>query len=149
MSTTLIISLLLLLVAIDAIGDSFRFLNRQFLHHAMESIQIAGWFCFAVLFAFICMNSVQANQSVWMVILSHWHYALIYVLGRIWLFDILWNILTGHDPLYMGKNDLFGRSVRLFSAWVMQDYKHFSFMLKFLALIAWIGLILKANGISI
>jgi len=73
----------------------------------------------------------------------------VYILGRIWLFDLLFNVLTGHNLLYMGKNDLFGRITIWFAGLVKQRYEHFSFMVKFLALIVWIGLILKANGISI
>lgn len=141
--TTYITILLLLIVVIDATGDAFRFKGWDVVHHVMETLQIAAWFAFAVLFAAFCMNSVHANESVMAVVMGQWHYALIYVLGRIWLFDLLFNIITGHDPLYMGKSDLVGRSVIWFSGKVKQDYKHFSFIIKAMALIAWIGLMLN------
>ena len=124
MNSYIIISLLLLII-IDATGDALRFLNRSIASHTMESLQIAGWFAIWALFGF------------------EWLYIPVYILGRIWLFDVLFNVLTAHDPLYMGKNDLFGLAVHKFSEWVRQDYKHFSFTIKFVSLIAWIGLLIK------
>ena len=126
MTPTLTISLLLLaLVGLDATGDAFRFLNRQVLHHAMEVLMIAG---FIALWAFFPFEPV---------------YIIIYILGRLWLFDVLWNVITGQNPLYIGTSDLYGRSVRWIGEKLRVSYMHFSFMIKFMSFMAWIGLIIR------
>jgi len=140
MNTTIIISLLLLVV-LDAYGDALRYRGYQ-IWHLVEAVQIAGWFVFAGLFAADCMTSIVANQSVMSIILSGWIYVLIYVLGRIWLFDLVYNLTAGKPILYVGKNDLFGKSVRWFAGIWPVSYSNVSFIVKFMALIGWVALLL-------
>ena len=113
---------LLFLVILDASGDAFRGNGWQLVHHFMESIQISIWILVWILFRF---NPV---------------FIVMYILGRVWLFDPVLNLWVGNPThlLYMGENDIFGKSVRWFADLVKQNYLHFSFMLKFIALIWWV-----------
>lgn len=126
MDIKIIITLILLLqVALDASGDAFRAKGWQFVHHIMETFQIVGWIVVWALFGF---NSL---------------FIPIYILGRIWLFDLLFNIWKGNHLLYLGENDLYGKAIRWFAGKVKQNYMHFSFILKLIALVAWFGLMLR------
>jgi len=110
---------LLLLIILDATGDAFRLEGRQVLHHVVESFQIAGWLAVWALFDF---NMV---------------YIVMYILGRLILFDVTFNAIAGNSLLYMGENDLVGKGVRWFADLTKQNYIHFSFMLKFMSLLVW------------
>lgn len=113
--------ILLALVVIDATGDALRLAGWQIPSHAMESIQVAGWILIWALYGF------------------KGYYIAMYILGRIWAFDLVHNLWTGHQLLYMGTNDLVGLAVHWFSDLVKQNYLHFSFILKFIALVWWTG----------
>jgi len=117
--------LLLVLVVIDATGDAYRHMGRQYAHHAMEVFQIAGFFLLWALFGF---------KRV---------FILLYILGRIWLFDITYNLWCGFNWLYIGESDLGGEGIRWFAHLVKQNYYHFSFMIKFLSLVTWVGVFIK------
>jgi len=126
MDPKIVISLVLLLqVALDASGDAFRAKGWQVIHHFMEALQIAGWFLIWALFGF---------EPIFIPI---------YILGRIWLFDLIFNIWKGNHLLYLGENDVFGKVIRWFANLVKQNYMHFSFILKLMALVAWLGLMLR------
>lgn len=126
MDPKILIGLLLLLqVVLDATGDAFRAKGWQLAHHLTEGIQIAGWFLIWALFGF------------------GYIFIPIYILGRIWLFDLLFNIWKGNQLLYMGENDVLGKAVRWFADLVGHNYMNFSFIIKLLALVGWIGLMLK------
>jgi hypothetical protein len=119
------ISLLLLsLVVIDASGDALGLIGWQIPSHTMEVVQVAGWILIWALYGF------------------KGYYIVMYVLGRIWAFDLVHNLWTGEHILYMGLNDIFGLSVRWFADLVKQNYYHFSFMLKFISLVWWVAWLL-------
>ena len=111
--------ILLGLVVLDATGDVFRATRWQIPHHAMEVVQIAGWIAIWALYGF------------------KRYYIAMYILARLWAFDLVYNLWFGHPLLYMGSSDLVGLSVRWFADLVKQNYLNFSFMLKFLALVWW------------
>ena len=122
------ISLILLgLVLIDSAGDAFRFKGYQIISHSAEVVQIGGWITLWALFGF------------------DWQFIVMYIVGRIVLFDITWNLITGHNILYMGENDLVGIGIRAFARLVKQDYRHFSFIIKFLAALVWIAGIINQS----
>ena len=121
----LTILFLLLLVAVDASGDAFRMSGWLPLSHSMESVLIIGFFL------------------LWAKSGFKWQYILLYFLGRIWLFDIVHNLITHKGVLYMGMNDYMGRSVIWFADLVGQNYLNFSFVIKFMALFTWVGLSIK------
>jgi len=116
--------ILLALVVIDATGDVFRAAHWQIPHHAMEVIQVAGWIAIWALYGF------------------KKYYIGMYILARLWAFDLVYNIWFGHPLLYMGQSDLLGLSVQWFADLVKQNYLHFSFMIKFLSLVWWVAWLL-------
>lgn len=126
MNTFTIISLLLLVQVInDAIGDAFRLKGWQVVHHAVETFQIAGWI---VLWAFFGFEL---------------QFVVMYIMGRIWLFDIIFNLISGNRLLYVGVSDLVGILIRKLP---VPDV-HLSFIIKFLALLVWIaGIINQSVG---
>jgi len=117
--------LLLLQVALDASGDAFRFRTWQKAHHSMEVVHVALWF------------------DLWACFGFKWRYFLLYILGRLWLFNIVFNLWCGWELLYMGTTDPVDISIRWFADLVKQNYMHFSFMLKLLSLIGWVSVYIK------
>ena len=111
--------ILLGLVVLDATGDALRQNGWQIPHHLMEVVQVAGWILIWALYGF------------------KGYYVAMYILGRLWAFDVVHNLWTGHILLYMGESDLVGISVRWFAGLVKQNYLNFSFILKFIALVWW------------
>jgi len=126
MNEPLIVSFCLLaLVVFDALGDAFRFRGWNIPHHTMESIHVAGWVAVWALFGF-------APVYVWL-----------YVLGRIVLFDIVFN-LTGGLPIgYIGENSIYDLAVKLWAKWWKQSPANFAFIFRFMALVSWIALFIK------
>ena len=113
--------LLLLQVALDASGDAFRFRTWQIAHHVMEASQVVLWVLLWACFGF------------------RWRYLLLYVLGRLWLFNIIFNGWCGWEWLYLGTTDPVDISIRWFAELVKQNYLNFSFMVKFMSLVCWIS----------
>ena len=118
------IYILLGLVLIDAIGDAFRFRGWQIPHHLAEVIHVAGWIAAWALFPF---DSIY----VWM-----------YLLGRIVLFDIVFNLVGGLPIGYIGKSSLYDIMVTKLGGWVRQNPIHFAFIFRVMALTAWVGLLI-------
>jgi hypothetical protein len=117
--------ILLGLVVLDASGDAMRILGWQIPSHAMETIQIAGWILIWALYGF------------------KRYYVAMYILARIWAFDIVLNLWTGFRLLYVSDNDLVGLAILWFADLVHQPYVHFSFILKFITLVWWIAWLLS------
>lgn len=113
---------LVVIILVDATGDAMRDQGRQIWSHLLESIQLALWIAVWACFYFM---------PVWIPV---------YIAARIWIFDVVYNLCNGQELLYMGKWDLYGRAVRWFAGKVKQDYRHFSFIFKVMAFVAWIGL---------
>lgn len=114
---------LLGLVIVDAVGDALRLKGKQILHHLAEALQIGGWL------------------AIWAFLGFEWVYVPIYILGRLWLFDVIFNIVAGNRILYVGESDLWGLSIRGIAKLFKVQYEHPSFIFKFMSLIAWAGLI--------
>ena len=126
MKTELIISLVLLgLVLLDAIGDAFRLRSWQIPHHIMEVLHVAGWIAVWALFGF------------------RWEYVLLYVLGRIILFDIVFNLTAGLPIGYVGRSSLYDIILTWFGGWVKQHPAHFVFIFRFMAVLVWIATYVK------
>ena len=113
--------ILLGLVVLDATGDAFRASGWQIPHHTIEVLQIAGWIALWALYGF------------------KRYYIAMYILARIWAFDIVFNLWYGTKLLYLGHSDLVGLSVHWFADLVGHNYMHFSFILKFIAFVWWAG----------
>lgn len=116
------IYILIGLVLIDAIGDAFRFRGWLTPHHIAEVVHVAGWIA---LWAFFPFSLVY----VWM-----------YILGRIILFDITFNMVAGLPIGYIGKGSLYDIILTKFGGWVGQNPAHFAFILRVIALAGWVGL---------
>ena len=126
MNETLIVSLALLaLVIFDAVGDAFRLRGWNIPHHTMEVFHVAGWVVVWALFAFDA-------SFVWL-----------YVLGRIVLFDIVFNLTAGLPIGHIGTNSIYDIVVTLIGGWVKQHPGHFAFIFRFMALVSWIGVLIK------
>lgn len=118
---------LLALVVFDAVGDAFRFRGLNVPHHVMESIHVGGWLAVWALFGpdFLPVH------------------VYMYVLGRIILFDPVFNLVAGLPFFHIGTNSIYDIAVTLFGGWVKQHPGHFAFIFRFMALVAWIGLLIK------
>ena len=126
MKEQLLISLVLLgLVLLDAVGDAFRLRGWQIVHHIAELLTVAVWFAIWALFGF------------------EWMYIILYILGRIVLFDIAFNLTAGLRIGYIGRSSLYDIILTKFGGWVKQHPAHFIFIFRFMALVAWIGLVIK------
>jgi len=126
MKEQLIVSLILLaLVVLDAVGDAFRLRGWQIPHHILEVFHVAGWVVVWALFAF----DLQ--------------FVLLYVLGRIVLFDIVFNLTAGLPIGHVGTNSIYDLVVTKIGGWVKQHPGHFAFIFRVMALTAWIGTLIK------
>ena len=128
MNEPLIISLSLLALAVfDAVGDAFRFRGWNIPHHVMESIHVAGWVAIWALFGpdFLPV------------------FVYLYILGRIVLFDIVFNLVGGLPIGYIGKTSIYDLFVTALGGWVKQHPGHFAFIFRFMALVTWIALLIK------
>ena len=125
MKTELIISLILLgLVMLDAIGDAFRHRHWQIPHHIMEVMHVAGWIAVWALFGF---------KPVFIAM---------YIVGRIVLFDVVFNLTAGLPIGHIGRSSLYDIILTWFGSWVKQHPAHFVFIFRFMALLSWIGLLI-------
>jgi hypothetical protein len=116
---------LLVLVVLDAVGDAFRLRKWNVLHHVFEVFHVAGFFAIWALFSF---------DIIWVPI---------YILCRIVVFDIVFNVVAGLPITYIGTNSLYDIFVTKLGGWVKQHPGHFAFIFRFMALVALIGLLIK------
>ena len=125
MKEHLVISLIMLgLVVIDGIGDALRLRGWQIPHHIAEILHVSGWIAVWALFGFEMV------------------YIPIYIVGRVILFDIVFNLVAGLPIGHIGKSSLYDIVLTWFGKWVKNSPVHFVFIFRFMALLAWIGLIL-------
>ena len=117
----MIISLLLLLLCVlDAAGDAFRVRKWQIIHHSLEVVQIAVWFLIWALFEF------------------RYEYVIMYITGRIFLFDIVFNLIARNKWSYVGTSSLYGRILGWFAG-VMKEPGHLVWVIRAIAIIWWIA----------
>ena len=121
MSEFAIVSLILFVImAIDAAGDAFRVHKWQIIHHSMEVIGISVWIALWALFEF--------DPA----------YIAMYITGRIFAFDPLFNLIAGYKLTYAGKSSVYGRLL----SWFMTKVKepgHLIWALRGIALMFWLG----------
>ena len=121
-----IVSLVLLIpVFVDAVGDALRSRGNLITHHIMEVLHVGCWIAIWILFPF------------------QWQYVVMYVLGRIILFDVIYNLTAGVVITYIGNNSLYDIILKKFGGWVKQHPIHFVFIFRFMALVSWIALLIK------
>ena len=120
MSEFAIISLVLLgIVALDSTGDALRLRNKQLLHHSLEVVQIGGWIVLWSLFGFKI------------------EYVAMYVLGRIWLFDPLFNLVAGNKLSYIGSSSIYDKLLKWFTGWI-DEQGHLIWVIRAIALLWWV-----------
>ncbi len=121
MTEFIIVSLVLLgIILLDSIGDAFRANSRQNLHHLMETVGVATWIAIWALFDFDPL------------------YIVMYVTARIWIFDIVFNIIAGNKWSYVGTSSLYGRILNWFTSLPMvRESGQLIWVLRVLALIWW------------
>lgn len=134
MEPHIIIGLILLLqVIIDGLGDGFRVRGWQIPHHSMESLRIAVWI------------GIWASTGFgWLDF--QWYYIAMYILGRIWLFDPVINLVAQFGFFYVGTSSLDG----ILLNWIADKYKVPvilpAIMIKLMALAWWIAWLLTNGG---
>lgn len=124
--------ILLFLVVLDAVGDGFRVRGWQRLHHSMESLQIGVW-----------LSLLPAIHFGWLDF--QWYYLLMYVLGRVVLFDFVINPIIKEKLSYISKSSWDGWFYYLISGdgnpnrerqWPVANT---AFIFKFIALVWWVS----------
>lgn len=124
MDEHIIISLCLLgLVILDATGDALRLRMRQIMHHMLESLHLVLFFVIWALFGF------------------KWEYVLIYIMGRIVVFDVIFNLVAGLPVLYVGEGSVYDIAIRKVASVFPVHPSNPSFIFKFMALLVWISLV--------
>jgi len=129
MSEFQIVSLVLLgVMLLDAAGDAFRIHQWQNLHHGMEVLGVGAWIAIWALFDFSPI------------------YIVMYVTGRIAIFDPILNLIAGYKLTYAGKSSVYGRLL----SWFMSKIKNpgiLIWVLRALSFIWWIAwFVSKADG---
>ncbi len=129
MNEFVIVTLILLgVVIMDAAGDAFRIHQWQLIHHIMEVLGVVVWI---LLWKFFGFRDV---------------YIIMYITGRIWLFDPLLNLIAGYKLSYAGKSSIYGRVL----SWFMLKVKNpgvIIWVVRAMAIIWWIAwLITSAEG---
>ena len=133
----MIVSLILLFqVLIDALGDGFRIRGWQLWHHSMESLRIAVWICLWTSTAFGWLD-------------FEWYYIAMYILGRIWLFDIVLNLVVDFEVFYVSDSSWDGKILIWLSSDKIFDVPVIlpAVMIKFIALVWWVAWFLTDGGI--
>jgi hypothetical protein len=87
---TIVILFLLWQVIIDGLGDGFRVRKWQRPHHSMETLRIGGWLAYP---AALSLGWVDFQ----------WYYIAMYILGRIWAFDLVYNLVARNKLFYVSK----------------------------------------------
>ena len=135
----IVILLLLIPVVLDALGDAFRIRKWQNLHHLMESAREAFWIALVV--------GVSPLLG-WFEV--EWYYIAMYILGRIWLFDLVLNLVADFDFFYVSDSSTDGRIL----IWLSSD-KVFNvpviyptFIVKLMALVWWVAWLITDGGIN-
>jgi len=124
MNEFIVISLILLGVSlIDAAGDAFRVRKWQVVHHSMEVLGIAVWFLIWGLFEF------------------RYEYIIMYITGRIFCFDIVFNLIARNKWSYVGTSSLYGRILGWFTG-IMKEPGHLVWVIRVIALVWWIAWII-------
>ena len=117
--------ILLLLIVLDATGDAWRVMGFSVLSHVAEVGIIIGF------------------VAIWKLFPFKWHYPIVYVLMRVWAFNLTLNTVIGLPAGYLGTSNLYDRGITWFAGVVHQAPGHFVFILSFMALVATIGVIIK------
>ena len=132
MKNFLFISLVLLVVvAVDATGDAFRLRGWQVPHHVMEIFHVGLWI------------------YIWAFYKFHRDLIWTYILGRIIVFDLVFNLVAGLSIGYVGDSSIYDISVRMFGELVNQHPVHFAFILRFIAFLGWISVVIKNSHVKL
>lgn len=97
MSFLIVSIILLLIIAVDAVGDALRAEGKLIGSHVMESVQIASWIAIWALFDFDV------------------YYIAMYVLARFAFFDLIYNKVSRNNWLYIGNSSYYDRLIRWFA----------------------------------
>lgn len=116
---------MLLIIALDAVGDGLRTNGIQTWHHVSE---VAVILCFF---------------AVWGLSAFRWQYALTYVLCRIWGFNLIYNLTAGNAFGYLSDNNFYDGLLIWIGGVVRQDPIHFYVIFSIMALLATISVTLK------
>jgi hypothetical protein len=128
----IMILILLGQVILDSVGDGCRARGWQKIHHSIESLQIGIW-----------LSLLPAIYFGWLDF--QWYYIWMYVLGRIWLFDLVINPIMKQKLFYVSDTSWDGVIYYLISGdgnpnrkkkWPVEN---FSFIFKLMAFVWWIG----------
>ncbi len=119
---------MVLLVILDAAGDAFRLRGWQIIHHEAEVHVIIGFFAAWALFGF------------------KWVYVWLYALARVAIFALVFNLVAGNAPFYVGDSGGYDIALRWFANLVRVGPENIAFILTFMASLSWVGVYLKKKS---
>jgi len=110
---------MLALILLDASGDAFRSRGWQIAHHIMEAV----------------------HEAIWLGLLAYftksYNIIPIYILCRIAIFDVLYNVIAGNKLNYVGISSVYGIVMTWF-AMKIREQGFLIWVVRALALIAWV-----------
>ena len=131
----IVILILLVQVILDGLGDGFRQNGWQNVHHSMETIREGIWLVYVGCVAFQWLDFAP-------------YYITMYILGRIWLFDIVINLVVGNKLFYIGKSSLDGIILHKVADKFKVPVHLPAFIVKLVAIVWWIAWILTDGGVK-
>lgn len=136
---TIFILILLLQCILDALGDGFRARGWQRIHHFDESLQLSIW-----------LGLIAAVSPLLGWLEFEWYYLLMYLFGRIWLFDLVINLVRKKNLFYVGQSSIDGVIYHFIAGTYRKKHRFpvelVSFIVKFMALIGWVAMLLTDGG---
>jgi len=107
------------LILLDASGDAFRSRGCQVVHHIFEA----------------------THEAIWLGLLAYftksYNIIPIYILCRIAIFDVLYNLIAGNKLNYVGKSSVYGIVMTWF-AMKIREQGFLIWVVRAMALIAWV-----------
>ena len=118
-----ILCLMTALILLDAVGDAFRSRGWQIPHHLMEALHEGSWI--GLLYYF----------TGWVNIIP------VYILSRIAIFDVVYNLVAGNKLSYIGKSSIYGIVMTWFTGKI-KEQGFLIWVIRAMALLAWIILLI-------
>ena len=107
------------LIILDATGDAFRSRGWQIAHHIMEAVHEGVWLALLVFF----------TQS--------YNLIPIYILCRVAIFDVVYNLIAGKKLNYVGESSVYGIVMGWFSEKV-KEQGYLIWWIRGMSLLAWV-----------
>jgi len=107
-------------VVTDAIGDALRTRGKLIPHHIFEVAHVVVFF------------------SVWASSNFVADYAVMYILGRIWAFDLIYNIAAGNKLTHIGSYSLYDKVMKWLTN-TAREPGHLVWVIRVMSLTWWLA----------